>query len=189
MGGRGSGTGRAGIGAPGVTTISESSKPSYLRETEKAVMLTMQISGEVAPQGGFVSSMVRDFNATQDVWIPKSQLDEQGRPSAWILEQKANEITDRRMPMNGRMLNSNVRVLDANKNVVPTGMTAKDREFAARRQAQQASFETKKQAGLDRYTAKINKAKELGIKGVRIRMKTSTLNELLKEHGYDPSKF
>lgn len=80
-----------------------------IKETNKAIMLKMHFYIEYAPDGGFVSSMVRDKEGTIEVWIPKSQIKE-GKITEWIANQKKQEIENKIMSkvINGKVLNSKI---------------------------------------------------------------------------------
>lgn len=140
------------------TTRSSSSKTSaptgyrYERETEKAVLIKLRLYAEYAPEGGFVSSMVRDRNIDTNVWIPKSQF-ENGQPTNWILQQKANEIAERYTPMNGRVLSTSAKFYDADNKEVKGVISAREKEWAKEREAVHA----------ERVAKGVEKAKETRI--------------------------
>lgn len=56
--------------------------PKYIKETEKAVLLTL-----------IIDYPLHEGTGKYDVWVPKSQLDENGVPNEWIAEKKAENIS------------------------------------------------------------------------------------------------
>ena len=82
-----SGSNRGGGGGSGK---SKESKIVGFKESEKAIQIEAKYSAEVAPKGGFVSSMVRDTSGTLKIWIPKTQI-ENGAISEWIGSQKGKK--------------------------------------------------------------------------------------------------
>lgn len=159
MGGRG-GSSKGGIGRGG---SGESSRPSYISETDKAVKLSLS---------------VEDYDLgttkTRDVWIPKSQLDEQGRPSQWITQQKAQEFYQ-----SGRNASQfGTTFKDAGGREVKTGATKSERERATK-EIQRYQSNMSKRDGL------FEQAKSLGIK-TSSRMKSDTLREKIEKKGEKP---
>lgn len=149
MGGRGNSSGMHGSSGKKNTP----SKPAYFKETEKAVQL--QANYQRKDTGDEYSKMV---------WIPKSQLSDDGRPSKWIEGQKENDEHAYTMSWQ-----------DAKGKTFGSGMTQREKEYAAKRQEKFA-------AGQKSYNALLEEAKSLGIKGVRKGMKRKTLEEKIRKH-------
>lgn len=149
MGGRGSSSGMSGSSGKNNTP----GKPKYFKETEKAVQL--QANFQHKDTGTEYSKLV---------YVPKSQLTEDGRPSQWIENQKGNE--ERSYVMSWQ---------DANGKKFSAGQTQKEKEYAAKRQE---NFAT----GQKSYNALLEEAKSLGIKGVRKGMKRKTIEEKIRKH-------
>lgn len=101
-------------------------KPKYKKETEKAVMLTLIVEAEIAPKGGFTSSMVKDRTYVWDVWIPKTQLSEDGKPSKWITNKKIEEILDKKV-YNAQILSSSGTYKDENGKLFSAGETEQEK--------------------------------------------------------------
>lgn len=151
MGKRGSGSSARGGGG--------SYKPEYFKETEKAVQLKL-----------VVEDVDLEMTRERMVWVPKSQLSDDGRPTNWITEQKVNEMYG-----GNRSRSQYVAIWnDAKENGFEPGMSAIDKARAAR-------FE----AGKSNYNALIAKAKAAGVKGVRVGMRTSTIEQKMREAGVD----
>lgn len=75
-------------------------------------MLTLTVKADIAPRGGFTSSMVKYRTYTEDVWIPKSQLTENGKPSKWITGKKIEEILNKKF-INHQIISSDGTYTDA----------------------------------------------------------------------------
>ncbi|EOT29502.1 hypothetical protein C805_00086 [Eubacterium sp. 14-2] len=146
MGGSG---GKSGMKSGG---SAKASKPSYFKESEKAVQL----------QANFQR---RDTGAeySKKVWIPKSQLTEDGRPSRWIEGQKQDQEGSYVMSWQ-----------DSKGKKFGSGMTQREKEYAQNRQKR---FES----GAKSYNDLLSKAKSMGIKGVRKGMKRSTIQRKIDE--------
>lgn len=134
------------------------SKPSYFKESEKAVQLRLR-----------VEDYTLDREHSRIVWVPKSQLSEDGRPSNWITSQKAGEFYQ-----SGRASNYSATWEDAKGKKFGAGMTQREKEYAQNRQKR---FE----AGAKSYNDLLAKAKSMGIKGVRKGMKRSTIQRKIEE--------
>ena len=148
--------GRSGFDKGGKGTKGDSgkqSKPSYFRETEKAVQL--QANFQRKDTGDEYSKLV---------YVPKSQLTEDGRPSQWIENQKGNDEHSYVMSWQ-----------DANGKKFSAGQTQKEKEYATKRQEKFA-------AGQKSYNELIQQAKNMGIKGVRVGMKRKTIEEKIRKH-------
>ena len=150
MGGRG---GSSGISAQ------RTQKPAYFGETEKAVSLKIT-----------VEDYDLESTKTRTVWVPKSQLAEDGRPSEWITEQKAQEFYSSRRSSS----QYSATWEDAKGNTFSASKSAREIESANRRTK---AFEAGKQS----YNALIAEARSLGIKGVRVGMKRSTIEEKIRK--------
>lgn len=147
-------------GKSGLTRKAEMRKPEYFGETEKAVSLKLMVTDVDLEQ-----------TRTRTVWVPKSQLAEDGKPSMWITGQKAQEFYSY-----GRS-SGNIEAMweDAAGNRFSASFT--EREIAnAKNRAARIS------AGVSSYNSLIEHAKELGIKGIRKGMKRSTIEEKIKRH-------
>jgi hypothetical protein len=92
-------------------------KPVYKAESEKAVKLTIAIDYYNA-----------DRTKEYDVWVPKSQLADDGRPGAWISNAKVNDVLEPRM--GGGMFNY---WKDADGNKFQPSKTARDVEVEQKR--------------------------------------------------------
>ena len=168
MGGRAGGGARGGGGAAGKP------KYTYLAESDKAVKVKLSMYAEYAPQGGFVSSMVRDKTINTEVWIPKSQM-VKGEPTTWIMNAKATEIAERFTPMNGRVLSKSATFMDANNKVFKGSESAMSRKIRLEKQK-------KFNAGVKKHDALVAQAKAMGIKGIHSHMKSSTLQGLIAKN-------
>lgn len=142
-----------------VNKESSQSKPSYFKETEKAVQLKLTVEDHTL-----------DREISRIVWIPKSQLTEDGKPSNWITEQKANEFYQK-----GWGSNYSAIWQDSNGKKFGAGMTQKEKEYAQERTNRFA-------AGQKSYNELIAKAKDMGIKGIRVGMKRKTIEKKIREH-------
>ena len=103
-------------------------KPVYKAESEKAVKLTIAIDYYNA-----------DRTKEYDVWVPKSQLADDGRPGAWISDAKVNDVLDPRM--GGGMFNY---WKDADGNKFQPSKTARYIEFEQKRANTPAGKRAKK---------------------------------------------
>lgn len=77
------------------------------KQTEKAVLLRLRIWGDRAPQGGFVSSMIRDFSGTWKFWVPKSTIIN-NKVNGFLyykLQEAMESIEQYYAGFNGRLLN------------------------------------------------------------------------------------
>lgn len=128
----------------------------YIAETEKAVRLSILID--------FVHlEVVKSF----EVWVPKSQLAENGVPGQWITAQKFNELSTQ----GGALF---VAWMDADGVRYDAGYTDRENESESRRSA---AFESGKKS----YEELIEKARSLGIKGVRSGMRRATIEEKISK--------
>lgn len=145
MGGRG-GTGRQTV--------------SYYSQTEKAVKLKI---------------IVDDFDTEQTksriVWVPKSQLTNDGKPSLWITEQKAQEFYSSRRATG----NYEVKWEDAKGRSFNAAPTRNELEKAQHRQE-------RFNAGAKAYNDLVAEAKALGIKGIRAGMRRKTIEDKIRKH-------
>lgn len=99
---------------------------SFFRETEKAVQLQINYDLEIAPQGGYTSSMTKSKSGSANVWIPKSQI-KNGELSNWIAKSKEREIGEMiagRMG-GGKAISSKVFFSDAKNRLVSIESVAK----------------------------------------------------------------
>lgn len=151
MGGRGS--------SSGIGSRSGGGKPKYFGETEKAVSLKIS-----------VTDYDLETTRTRTVWVPKSQLASDGRPSEWITEQKAQELYSSRRSSS----QYEAKWSDADGKTFSASKSAREIESASRRAK---AFEAGKQS----YNALIAEAKALGIKGIRVGMKRSTIEEKIRK--------
>jgi hypothetical protein len=78
-------------------------------ETEKAVQVTAQVYLEIAPKGGFTSSLIRDKVFQTNIWFPKSQIKD-GMPSGWIISQKLREFEQQAELRDCQVLNSSISI-------------------------------------------------------------------------------
>lgn len=139
----------------------------FAKESEKAVMMTMKYSIEIAPRGGYVSSQVKYRNGAMNVWVPKSQIQD-GKISDWIAQQKAEEANDWVLSKFsfGQVISNDVHFFDKN-----------DKEIEKATSKKQQAFEK----GVEKHQRLYDEAKKLGIKGVRIKMKSATLETKIKD--------
>lgn len=148
------------MGGRGGSSGNVVSRPSYFGESEKAVQLRLTVEDYDLEQ-----------TRSRTVWVPKSQLADDGRPSNWITQQKAQEFYS-----NSRSANSYSAIWeDANGKKFSASAT---RAETARMQARQERFN----AGVQSYNQLLQQAKEMGIKGVRVGMKRKTLEQKIREH-------
>ena len=161
-------------GSGGTKSVSKKQQGfRFEKETEKAVLVNVKLTGEAAPEGGFVSSLVRDWHVQKKVWLPKSQMTQEGA-SEWILKTKAEEIAKDNTPIHGQVLNYTFRYTDSQGKEIKSSMTAKDKEIANSRKL-------KFEAGVKRHNELIAEAKKLGIKGIRQTMKNATLEKKIEQ--------
>ena len=152
---------------------------SYMKETEKAVMLQMVIEVEIAPKGGFVSSLVRDRIWFENVWIPKSQLSDTGRPSEWITKQKKDDIITKNLPENAQILRLNSFFRDANQKRISSELTKKEKQWKKEREKESAK---RLEAGKKRYNSLVAKARASGVKGRLTGLKSETIIKKMKKN-------
>lgn len=147
MGGRGSGSGR-GKSKTGV---------SYFGETERAVQLRLN---------------VEDYDLEQTksrvVWVPKTQLSSEGKPSEWITDKKAQEFYSTRR---------------ATSQYSATWEDANGKKFSAQKSASELARQSRFESGQKSYNALIAQAKAAGVKGVRVGMKRKTIEKKMREAG------
>jgi hypothetical protein len=138
-----------------------------LKETEKAIMVQMAYDIEVAPDFGYSSSMVKNKVGTLQVWIPKSQIKD-GKITDWIAQNKKQEAEDFVMKkfINAKTTYSSVHFLDKDNKPISIDTSAKESAMAK---------------GLQKHNNLLAEAKELGIKGAKINMKTSTIQKLIND--------
>jgi hypothetical protein len=63
------------------------------KETEKAIQIKSEVYMEVAPIGGFTSSLIKDRTGSWTFWCPKSVYSD-GKPADWFIEKKAAEAKE-----------------------------------------------------------------------------------------------
>lgn len=103
-------------------------KPVYKAESEKAVKLTIAIDYYNA-----------DRTKEYDVWVPKSQLADDGRPGTWISNAKVDDVVEPRY--GGGMFNY---WKDADGKTFQPSKTARDIEIEQKRVQSPAGRKTKK---------------------------------------------
>jgi len=64
-----------------------------LKETEKAIQIEGLVQMEIAPKGGFVSSLVRDRQSKWTFWCPKSVVKE-NVIAEWFISKKIDEARE-----------------------------------------------------------------------------------------------
>lgn len=134
-------------------------KPAYLGETDKAVKLKMT-----------VYDIDLEESHDRNVWVPKSQLSEDGVPGQWITNQKAQEFYQ-----SPRSSNSyEAYYTDSNGKKYYASHTAKEKEYEAKR-------ESKAKQSKENYMDLVQRAKELGIKGAKVGWKAQTLRQKIAE--------
>jgi hypothetical protein len=146
-------------------------------ETEKAIQIEVRYAMEVAPQGGFVSSLVRDAHGTTKVWVPKSQI-ENGALSEYISRAKTDEVREKVLSRfnNGQVLHSDIIYKDASGKTIPVKATKQERQWAKERQKKRDAALKK---ATDRREELVKKAKENGY-SAHMRMKTATLERMAR---------
>lgn len=148
------------MGGRGGSSGNTVSRPSYFGESEKAVQLRLT-----------VEDYDLDQTRSRTVWVPKSQLADDGRPSNWITQQKAQEFYN-----HSRSASS----------YAATWEDAKGKRFSAsatrtekaREQARKERFN----AGAQSYNQLVQQAKAMGIKGIRVGMKRKTIEKKIREY-------
>lgn len=148
-----------GRGSSGKATPSQ--KPAYISESPKAVKLRISVEDHILER-----------TLSREVWVPKSQLSDDGRPGEWITDQKAQELYSTRRAKS----EYTATWKDANGKEFSSGQTAKEKNNA---QAKQAAFD----AGKASYNALVAYAKAQGIKGVYVGLKRSTIEKKIKAAG------
>lgn len=130
-------------------------------------MVQMAYDIEVAPDFGYSSSMVKNKVGTLQVWIPKSQIKD-GKITDWIAQNKKQEAEDFVMKkfINAKTTYSSVHFLDKDNKPISIDTSAKESAMAK---------------GLQKHNNLLAEAKELGIKGAKINMKTSTIQKLIND--------
>lgn len=152
FGGRG---GSSGLSSHSGKTMN---KPSYFKETEKAVQLKLTVEDYTTED--VISKLV---------YVPKSQLSEDGKPGEWITRQKVGEFYDRQFVPDHKATWS-----DASGKEFSPSMTKKEVENAKKRGA---AFKS----GQNSYNELVAEAKRLGVKGARVGMKRTTLQKKIAE--------
>ncbi|GIV35416.1 MAG: hypothetical protein KatS3mg031_2951 [Chitinophagales bacterium] len=79
-----------------------------VEEREKAIKIAVRVSAEVAPKGGFVSSLVRSISTETMMWLPKAVV-RNGLAPKDFLNKKAIEFAERKF-FSGQVLSVSVRV-------------------------------------------------------------------------------
>lgn len=133
----------------------------YIRETERAVCLKL---------------VVEDYDTEQtrvaQVWVPKSQLSENGVPGVWITEQKVSEFY-----ASPRTSSQYVAHWEsASGKLYDPELTEREAKTAERRLARIAE-------GINSYNDLLSKAKAAGIKGIRKGMRRETIVQKMKAAG------
>lgn len=105
------------------------------------------------------------------MWVPKSQLADDGRPSNWITQQKAQEFYSR----NRAAGSFSATWEDASGKKFGASAT---RMEAARAKEAQDRFN----AGVQSYNQLVRQAKQMGIKGIRVGMKRKTIEQKIRDH-------
>lgn len=146
------------MGGRGSRSGATVSPPRYFSESEKAVKLKIGIDYYNIEK-----------NIEYDVWVPKSQLSKEGIPGQWITSQKETVVKDSRM--GGGMFSY---WKDASGKTFQYGQTSKEKKFQKQR-------EKRFEAGKKSYNQLVEQAKSMGIKGVRVGMKRSTIERKIKE--------
>lgn len=162
MGGRGG----AGVKKSGTNSSKKPSKPSYFAETEKAVKLKIR-----------VEDIDLDQEKTRLVWVPKSQLADDGRPGDWITGQKAKEFYS----WNRSTSQYHVIWEDASGEKFESSMTAKEKVYAEKEKVWIEEKIKRLKASEESYKALVDEAKSMGIKGVRIGWKRKTIEKRIAE--------
>lgn len=150
MGGRG-GSGRS---------AARSSKPKYFGESDRAVQLRLTVEDYDLEQ-----------TRSRTVWVPKSQLADDGRPSNWITQQKAQEF------YSGNRAAGSFSATWEDASGKKFGSSA-TRAEAARAKQRQDRFN----AGVQSYNQLVQQAKQMGIKGIRVGMKRKTIEQEIRDH-------
>lgn len=146
------------MGGRGSSSGAKVSPPKYLAESAKAVKLKIGIDYYDIEK-----------NVEYDVWVPKSQLSKEGIPGSWISDQKLMDVKNERM--GGAMFSY---WKDANGKIYRGGMTEQEKKFQKQR-------ERRFEAGKKSYNQLVDQAKSMGIKGVRVGMRRSTIERKIKE--------
>lgn len=146
------------MGGRGSSSGTKISPPKYFAESEKAVKLKIGIDYYDIEK-----------NVEYDVWVPKSQLSKEGVPGQWISDQKAMDVINSRMGGGAFSYWE-----DANGKIYRSGMTEREKRFQKQR-------ERRFEAGKKSYNQLVEQAKSMGIKGVRVGMKRSTIERKIKE--------
>jgi hypothetical protein len=145
------------------------------KESDKAVNTTIQIYLEIAPKGGYTSSLVRDKTFNREVWIPKSQITD-GLPSSWVVNQKLNESIEwAELHYNCQVISSEVMVALAGGGFYNVTETVK------------AEVAANAEASLNAYFDFVQAVKQAGVKDIRERMCKSTIIERAQQQGIDIS--
>lgn len=145
--------------------------PEYLAETEKAVKLTL-----------IVEDFVFEDTKKRDVWVPKSQLAEDGRPSQWITRQKALEFYT---GIDSSYSNYEAIWQDKAGKRFEWSLTKREEEWAkerAKRERKRAKERKKAfEKGKKEYAELVQKAKDMGVKGIRVGLKKKTILRKIRE--------
>jgi hypothetical protein len=140
-----------------------------IRESEKAVMINASYTVEFASSSAYCSSMVNERDGVMNIWLPKSQINENGEISEWIANAKREEI--------GQKIAGWQYVVDVNV----TFIDAEGKEIKVTENPIKSS--AKFEEGCKRHDALVEKAKAAGIKGVRKTLKSATLINMLQAAG------
>lgn len=101
------------------------------RETDKAVQVEYRYDMEYARSSAYASSMVRNRQGTEKVWIPKSQI-ENGSLSEWISGQKRDSVIDRGLYGN-HIIDVSGRFYDATGREIPVKASSREQQWRAER--------------------------------------------------------
>lgn len=142
-----------------------------IRESEKAVMIRATYYVEYAPSSAFCSSLINDKSGAMNIWLPKSQINENGEISEWIANAKREEL-GQKVAGWYYVVNVDVTFIDAEGNEIKVAENPV-------KSAKSAAFEE----GCKRHDALVEKAKAAGIKGVRKTLKSATLMNMLQAAG------
>lgn len=135
-----------------------------IKETDKAIALNASIT---------TRKRSKENNFVELIWIPKSQIFD-NKVSVWLINRKIDELRDC-FSANTEII---IKLLDADNDEIETILTD---EQAKRNQEHEAKLNHLFQMGRLKHDALYTQAKQLGIKGVRKDMKTTTIEKLISQ--------
>lgn len=140
-----------------------------VRETAKAIMIK-----------AYVEYLDTDREVEYDLWVPKSQIKD-GEIADWIID---NFVRDHNLSDFPKVGSVRLTLLDADDKKISSfsNITEEEKKEIQEKELQKQQKFNKAVAERE---AVIKFLKEKGVKGVHSRMRTSTLQEIASQNGFD----